>query len=156
MLANKNHCKIKCTAGTFFVRFFRFASTHATSPPLTHADPIMSAHVRVVVASTNPVKLASAKLAFARVMPDTVCEFIPVSAPSGVSDQPMSDAETLRGARGRVSSARGMVPDADYYWGMEGGCEDIGGEVICAAWIVVTARDGLEGKAKTGMMPLRR
>ncbi len=73
---------------------------------------------RVCIGSTNPVKTAAAKTAFAAVFPGEEFEFVggddhchsqllnrTVNAPSGVSDQPMSDAETLQGARSRVANA---------------------------------------------------
>ena len=66
---------------------------------------------------------------------------------SGVSDQPMTDAETLRGALNRVARARSDAPDADYWVGMEGGVEDRG-ELEAFAWIVVV--DGTRtGKSRT-------
>jgi len=51
---------------------------------------------QIVVASTNPVKLLAVLNGFQRMFPGDEFEIQGVSVPSGVSDQPLSDAETLR------------------------------------------------------------
>ena len=48
------------------------------------------------------------------------------NVPSGVSDQPRSEQETLEGARNRARSAARGYPHADYWVGIEGGIEDTG------------------------------
>ncbi|EGD75167.1 hypothetical protein PTSG_06820 [Salpingoeca rosetta] len=119
---------------------------------------------KVCVASTNPVKLRAVETAFKAAFKTTgtedAFEFVTVKAPSGVSDQPMGDAETLTGAKNRVKNARDMMPGCDFYCGLEGGCTleesnttgaGDGGEMTCFAWIVVQDAEGKrEGKAKTG------
>jgi non-canonical (house-cleaning) NTP pyrophosphatase len=62
--------------------------------------------MKVVVASLNPVKAGAVREAFDRQFPAARFELVLVNVPSGVDDQPMSDAETLRGARNRVANAR--------------------------------------------------
>lgn len=57
---------------------------------------------RVIVASTNPVKINSVEMGLSRMFPEVVFKVEGVSAPSNVSDQPMSEEETLRGAINRV------------------------------------------------------
>lgn len=52
----------------------------------------------VAVGSTNPVKIEASKLAFEAVWPKRVFEVEGVSVSSGVSDQPMSDQESITGA----------------------------------------------------------
>ncbi len=106
--------------------------------------------MRVVVASKNPVKLASATEGFARMFPGETFEVVGVSVPSGVSDQPMSDAETLAGAMNRAENASKAEPDADFWVGHEGGCHDNEHGLQAFAWIVVRSRDGKVGKGKTG------
>ena len=61
---------------------------------------------RIMIASTNPVKLNAAKKAFFKLLPDTTFEWQLVEVPSGVSNQPMSDAETRLGACNRVKALR--------------------------------------------------
>lgn len=104
----------------------------------------------IYVGSKNPVKLAAMKAAFVTSFPTDTFEFIAVDAPSGVPDQPMGDAQTLEGARNRVAHLRAAHPDGAFYAGIEGGCERLGPEMFCTAWMVVHDDRGLEGKAKAG------
>jgi inosine/xanthosine triphosphatase len=103
---------------------------------------------KLVVASTNPVKIGAALAGFQRMFPDQTYEARGVAARSGVSDQPMSDRETLQGALNRVEDARRLAPDADYWIGLEGGVERVGTSLEAFAWIVVS--DGHRiGRART-------
>jgi inosine/xanthosine triphosphatase len=103
----------------------------------------------IVVASTNPVKIAAARQGFAALFSQATLEVDGVNVPSGVSDQPMSDAETLQGARQRAANARRARPDADYWVGIEGGVEEIDGALLVFAWIVVES-DERSGRGRTG------
>ncbi|GAB3164267.1 inosine/xanthosine triphosphatase [Telluribacter humicola] len=104
----------------------------------------------VVVASQNPVKVDAALSGFQRMFPDVELEAVPVSVPSGVADQPMSDEETLLGAQNRVLNAYQAYPDADYWIGIEGGVETRGDELAAFAWIVVRSQT-MVGKARSGL-----
>ncbi len=104
---------------------------------------------RIVVASTNPVKIQSALLGFQRMFPAETFTARGISVPSGVSDQPMSDEETLQGAINRAHNARAADTEADYWVGIEGGCEEKHGELLAYAWIVVESQAG-SGKGRTG------
>ncbi len=101
----------------------------------------------LVVASTNPVKIQAALDGFGSMFPADEFSARGIAVASGVSDQPMSDAETLRGALNRVARAQSEAPDADYWVGMEGGVEDRG-ELEAFAWIVVADRQRV-GKSRT-------
>lgn len=103
---------------------------------------------RVIVASTNPVKLRAVQDGFQRMFPEQSFEFQGVSVPSGVSDQPASDAETLSGACGRVQAARELFPEADYWVGLEGGIEDEDQEMAAFAWVVIQGGERLS-RART-------
>ena len=104
---------------------------------------------QIVVASKNPVKIEAARIGFARVFPEIEINMLAVSVPSGVSDQPMTDEETLKGAQNRVNTARDVCPDADYWAGIEGGINLVGGGMTAFAWVVVQGRDQY-GMARTG------
>lgn len=107
----------------------------------------------IVVASTNPVKIAAALDGFRRMFPEETFEARGVAAPSGVSDQPMTDMETLQGALNRVAYIRTAEPDADYWIGLEGGIDQRDGALECFAWIVAT--DGARmGKSRTATFTL--
>jgi len=105
--------------------------------------------VKIVVASTNPVKVRAAADAFASMLPDTELKVDGVSATSGISDQPKTDEETRRGARNRVRSAMHDHPEADFWVGIEGGIERIGGEFMTFAWVAIRRADGRTGEART-------
>lgn len=102
----------------------------------------------VVVASHNPVKVEAALRGFQKMFPNQIFQAIPVSVPSGVSDQPMTDKETLDGALNRVNNARTAHPAADYWIGIEGGVEAHAGELTAFAWVVVRSGSGI-GKARS-------
>ncbi len=107
----------------------------------------------IVVASTNPVKIEAARRGFAQMFPDAACELRGFAAPSGVRDQPMGDDETLRGAQQRAAYARSGVPEADYWVGIEGGCEDVRGEMYAFAWVIVLGRER-SGRSRTAAFVL--
>ncbi len=48
-------------------------------------------------------------------------KFIGLAAPSGVSEQPMTNYETLTGANNRALYCREEEPGANYWVGVEGG-----------------------------------
>jgi inosine/xanthosine triphosphatase len=102
----------------------------------------------VVVTSRNPVKVNATKDAFSKMFPEEEFNFVSVEASSGVSDQPMSDQETLTGAINRADNAKSHNPGYSYYVGIEGGLEDIDGELLIIAWIVVE-KDGHYSKIRT-------
>jgi inosine/xanthosine triphosphatase len=105
--------------------------------------------IHIVVASENPVKIESARQGFAQVFVDAELDVTGVAVPSGVSDQPMTDAETLRGAYNRAHNARQAQPEADYWVGIEGGVEEFDGAMQVFAWIVVMG-NGQVGRGRTG------
>ncbi|WP_205502369.1 inosine/xanthosine triphosphatase [Rufibacter psychrotolerans] len=104
---------------------------------------------KVVVASTNPVKVQAALAGLKRMFPESTFRAEPVSVASGVADQPYSDEETLTGALNRVQNARAAHPDADFWVGLEGGVQATDGELATFAWIVVQAGEKV-GKARSG------
>jgi inosine/xanthosine triphosphatase len=103
----------------------------------------------IVLASNNPVKVQAALNGFRRMFPDEKFQAELASAASEVRDQPMSDQETLQGALNRARNAARLMPDADFWVGIEGGVEEMGGEVISFSWVVVRSRDTV-GKGRTG------
>lgn len=65
---------------------------------------------KIIIASQNPAKVNAVRSAFSTVFPDQEWEFIGVSVPSEVADQPMSDEETKQGALNRVRNAKQRHP----------------------------------------------
>lgn len=105
---------------------------------------------KIIVASKNPVKRDAVRAGFGNMYPDEHFDIVGVDAPSGVSDQPLSDEETFQGAMNRANSVYTHTPEADYWVGIEGGLEEKNGELEAFAWVVIRARDApLYGKGKT-------
>jgi inosine/xanthosine triphosphatase len=105
--------------------------------------------VSVVVSSKNPVKINAVSAGLKRMFPKSDFNLVSVDVPSGVADQPMSDEETLQGAKNRVANATKLVGDADLYIGIEGGVCNLQNEMAAFAWIVICSKD-LMGKARSG------
>ena len=104
---------------------------------------------KIVVASTNPVKVRATLAGFQAMFPDETFVVETVNVLSGVAAQPFSDAETLQGALQRAEGACAVCPQANYWVGIEGGVEAIDEELGVFAWIVVKSATRL-GKGKTG------
>lgn len=99
--------------------------------------------MKIVVGSENPVKINAVREVFKEVLGSV--EVVGVAVNSGVSEQPMSDEETIRGAKARAKKAIKKVKDADYGVGLEGGVYDQGEKLYEAAWCAVLRSDGVEG-----------
>ena len=104
----------------------------------------------IAVASTNPVKVQSALNGFRRMFPHESFTAEGYVVSSGVSHQPMTDAETLQGALSRAEAVRALIPHAVYWVGIEGGCELLGEELTAFAWVVALSAER-RGKARTGV-----
>ena len=102
--------------------------------------------MKIVVASKNPVKINATRLGFETYFEIDSVEGINVD--SGVSDQPMSDAETLEGARKRAENAKKSQPVADFWVGIEGGIEPKEKALSAFAWIVVLGKS-VNGESRT-------
>ncbi|NKI33859.1 inosine/xanthosine triphosphatase [Wenzhouxiangella sp. XN79A] len=110
--------------------------------------------LRLVVSSTNPVKLRAVENGVRDAFPDLDATIASVAVDSGVSDQPATDAETRIGAENRARAARDAEPEADYWFGVEGGVEDSSQGMLTFAWIVVVDRDGRVGRARSAAFVL--
>jgi inosine/xanthosine triphosphatase len=114
--------------------------------------PLLATISRVVVGSTNRVKVEAVRAVLARAGVDAVVEGIEV--PSDVPDQPRGDEETIRGARTRAERAR-ESSGADLGVGIEGGVVELhDGSLRTCAWAVVVGRDARTGTGGSLAMPL--
>ena len=113
-----------------------------------------TANQRLAVGSKNPVKINSAKCGFEQMFADHTFAAEGFDVPSGVSDQPMSDAETLQGATNRAGRVRELAPDADYAVGIEGGIDTIDDALFAYAWIVVIDSNGRVARGRSGSFAL--
>lgn len=104
--------------------------------------------IKVAIGSKNPVKINAVKEAFRLVWPEKRFTFEAIELPSGVSDQPMSDEESIIGARNRAKRSREIL-SAEYGVGIEGGMQKIGNKWWDCGVIVVQRKDGKEGTASS-------
>ena len=107
--------------------------------------------IKIAVGSTNPVKIAAVHTIVAQVWPEA--EVCGVQAPSGVGAKPMDDTECIAGARGRATTALAMI-DADLGLGLEGGVQQMNGQLFLTGWVVIVDRHGRESLASAARVPL--
>ncbi|EHK1075913.1 inosine/xanthosine triphosphatase [Vibrio parahaemolyticus] len=104
---------------------------------------------KVVIASLNPAKINAVKSAFQSAFPQQTFEFVGISVPSEVADQPMTNEETHRGAVNRVKNAKVEMPTADFYVGLEAGIEGN----VTFAWMVIES-DTHRGESRSASLML--
>ncbi|MDY6872767.1 MAG: inosine/xanthosine triphosphatase [Chloroflexota bacterium] len=114
---------------------------------------MMSSVKTIAVASLNPVKAEAVLHGFRRMFPEDEFQVQTVSVPSGVSDQPMTDEATLEGAATRAENAKAALPEADFWVGVEGGCDHLDAELVAFAWVRVLGRVQA-GQARTALFQL--
>lgn len=107
--------------------------------------------MRIAVGSRNPAKVEPVREVAALLFPGA--EVVAVDAASGVSDQPLSDAETLRGARERARAALERT-GAQVGVGIEGGLDRVEGVWMGFTWAAVLCADGRAGVASSARFPL--
>jgi len=102
--------------------------------------------LKIAVGSLNPLKLEAVKSILDQAgMGD---EFISVAVESGVSHTPLSNSETIAGARRRAEEAR-AASGADWGIGLEGGMNRVAGEWFTCVWCVIA--DGTAESAGGGV-----
>lgn len=74
---------------------------------------------KIIIGSKNPAKIKAVQAVFQ----DYQVEFVSVNVPSGVSEQPFSDEETIRGAINRANAAL-KEGNGDIGIGLEGGVHE--------------------------------
>jgi inosine/xanthosine triphosphatase len=104
--------------------------------------------MKIAVGSQNPVKIDAVREAFEAAFPHEAIEAAGYAVKSGISDQPMSDEETIQGATNRAQRAL-QVGEADYGVGLEGGIQKIGERWFDCGWVVVVDRAGRTGIASS-------
>lgn len=117
------------------------------------SSPLLPDVHRVVVGSTNPVKVAAVRAVLRRCAVEPSVHGVGVA--SGVPDQPWGDGETRAGAITRARAALAADPAADLGVGLEGGVvRDPDGSVRTCAWAAVVDRAGEVSTGGSLAMPL--
>jgi len=78
--------------------------------------------MQIVVGSRNPDKIKIVKDALTELHLNVEVEGKRVD--SGITDQPLNKETTKRGAINRATNAKRANPDADFWFGLEGGLHD--------------------------------
>ena len=105
--------------------------------------------LHVIVGSKNPVKVGCTREAFSQAF-GKVGLVEGVDALSNIPAQPRSEEETLLGAKNRTSHAKTLVPEAEYWVGIEGGVDEDAQGMYAFAWIYILHRSGKNSQSKTG------
>jgi inosine/xanthosine triphosphatase len=100
--------------------------------------------MKIGIGSKNPVKIRATKLAFEKVWPDKQWNVAGYSVPSNVADQPMTDLETITGAKNRAHAVM-KAHSVDFSVGIEGGLQQIGDDWFDCGWVVVMNKSGQIG-----------
>lgn len=109
--------------------------------------------MKISVGSQNPVKIAAVKNAVQKIWANRNTEVIHVSVSSGVSAQPTSDDEAIKGAltRARLSLQK---TGADLGIGLEGCTEDTKYGMFVSGWVVAVDKKGEMGIGGGGRLVL--
>ena len=90
--------------------------------------------MRIAVGSKNPLKLEAVESVVRKLHPEA--EYFPVAVDSGVSPTPLSNEETIAGARRRAREAL-TIARADWGVGLEGGMARVGDRWFSGVWCVI-------------------
>lgn len=107
--------------------------------------------MKVIVSSTNPVKLDAVLIAFRSYFRQVDIEGVKVDA--GVLEQPLTDTETRESAHNHAREIRKRIYDADYWVGIEEGVQAEEQGLDTFAWIVIYSA-GKYGEARTATFKL--
>ena len=109
--------------------------------------------MNIAIASKNPVKINAIERAFKKAFPTTEFKIDALEAHSNVSDQPLGEEETLKGATNRLNSVKEKASNANYFASIEGGLIQENKNYLVFAWVLIESKEVL-GKAKTAMFYL--
>ena len=119
--------------------------------------------ISIAIGSTNPVKVNSSRDGLIDALGATntveVVSMKGFDVVSGVSDQPMGEAETKRGAINRAKAALDAYENEfsiapTFAIGLEGGCALVDDTLECFAYICICCKSGKQGIAKTATFAL--
>ncbi|MFT5196094.1 MAG: inosine/xanthosine triphosphatase [Cellvibrionaceae bacterium] len=106
---------------------------------------------KIAIGSTNPSKIKAVKSKLHLIWPD--CEILPLKAPSGVSDMPLSDAECILGAKNRARFCL-ETTNADLGVGLEGGVMLMPEGMMLVGWVAILNREETVGLGSSARIPL--
>jgi inosine/xanthosine triphosphatase len=92
--------------------------------------------MKIIIGSNNPAKVAAVKNTFHY----QKTEFLSLDIPSGVSEQPFSDEETIKGAINRAVGAL-QLGNGDIGIGLEGGVQESTQGLLLCNWGALASKD---------------
>ncbi|MDP4161754.1 MAG: DUF84 family protein [Bacillota bacterium] len=92
--------------------------------------------MKIIIGTHNPAKIAAVKNVFS----DKGLEFVELSIPSGVSEMPFSDNETITGAVNRALASL-EAGDGDIGIGLEGGVEETQHGLFLSNWGALASKN---------------
>jgi inosine/xanthosine triphosphatase len=92
--------------------------------------------LKIIIGSKNPAKISAVKNAFQ----NEEAEFISIDVPSGVSEQPFSDEETIKGSINRAVEAL-KQGNGDFAIGLEGGVQETSLGMLICNWGALASND---------------
>lgn len=106
---------------------------------------------KISVGTTNPSKIEAVAMKARIQWPN--CEIVPIKAPSGVSDMPLSDAECIEGAKNRAIYAL-KNSTTDLGVGLEGGVMMMPDGMMLVGWVAIIDRNNTCGLGSSARIPL--
>ncbi|MEM3402343.1 MAG: inosine/xanthosine triphosphatase [Candidatus Hadarchaeales archaeon] len=103
--------------------------------------------MKVCVGSTNPTKVMAVERVFSRIFRGV--KVVGMDVNPGVSIQPMSEREIVRGAIGRAKMAL-KAGDGDFGVGIEGGVARFGGRWYNLGFVAIVDKRGRIGTGTSG------
>lgn len=111
--------------------------------------------MKIAIGSKNPIKIKAARQAFLSIWPDEKLELVASDVPSGVSDQPLTMEDTIKGAINRAKTVK-VALRPDYAVGIESGLVKIGTQWFEDGWVAIIdayGRIGLGGAPRIEVAP---
>ena len=96
--------------------------------------------MKVIIGTKNKAKTAAVMSVVTPHFPQASYEFVEVS--SGVSEQPMSNEETRKGAINRAKASVSAVEGVTLGFGLEGGVYELDGQMYCCNWGAIALPTG--------------
>jgi inosine/xanthosine triphosphatase len=104
--------------------------------------------MKIIIGSQNPAKISAVKNSFS-----DEDEYVSLDVPSGVSEQPFSDEETIKGAINRAEAAL-KLGNGDIGIGLEGGVQETSFGLLICNWGALVSNEGKPIIAGGARLPL--
>jgi len=101
---------------------------------------IIESPIILAVGTQNKAKLQAVETAFHKVYAQVQASGLEVE--SGISDQPMNDEESIKGAINRAQSALAQLSTAQYGIGLEGNVVTISDRMFLHGWVAIINQVG--------------